>query len=124
MPASTKEEVSRPATPTVPPPTEASSPPPLAPQNPPSGSLCPSSSSASTHTVDSSKKLTLLDQAIQDDWTTSTESDLLNIEEFKERMARAKLWRDVKKELKAYVAKVKSENISRKFEVEIKVIGR
>ena len=54
----------------------------------------------------------------------STESDLMNIDEFKEKMARAKLWRGVKMDLKAYVAKVRDEGVSRKFEVEIKVIGR
>ena len=60
----------------------------------------------------------------QDTWSEDTEIDLLNINEFKEKCARAKHWKDFKTELKKYVAKMKSDTISKKFEIEIKVIGR
>ena len=62
--------------------------------------------------------------AVHSDWLISTETDLLNIEEFKERMARARHWRERKIELRGLVAKLRSEGISRKFEIEIKGIGR
>lgn len=66
----------------------------------------------------------LPEPVISEDWLTSTESDLLNIDEFKERMARAKHWRERKIELRGLVARLRSEGISRKFEIDIKGIGR
>ena len=87
-------------------------------------SSCPSNST-STHTIDSAQKITLLEPIIQQDtWRADTETDLLNIDEFKEKCARAKHWKDFKKDLKKHVAKMKSDAISKKFEMEIKVIGR
>jgi hypothetical protein len=90
-----------------------------------SASQCPSTSAASTETVDSSQKITIVETLpSQDNWGLDTETDLLNIEEFKEKTARAKHWKEFKNNLKAYVASVQSDAVSRKFEIEIKVIGR
>ena len=60
----------------------------------------------------------------KDTWSADTQSDLLNIDEFKEKSACAKYWRDFKNELKEYVAQVKSVSVAKKFEIEIKNIGR
>jgi hypothetical protein len=90
-----------------------------------SASQCPSTSAASTETADSSQKITILEiPPSQDNWGLDTESDLLDIEEFKEKTIRAKHWKEFKNDLKAYVASVRSDAVSKKFEIEIKVIGR
>src|ERR1700685_618084 len=85
----------------------------------------PTRSSASTHTVDSSQKITLMEHVVaQDTWSANTQSDLLNIDEFKEKTACAKHWKDFKNGLKEYVAQVRSDSVAKKFEIEIKNIGR
>ena len=90
-----------------------------------STSQCPSTSATSTETVDSSQKITIVETPPpQDNWGLDTEIDLLDIEEFKEKTARAKHWKEFKNDLKAYVASVRSDAVSKKFEVEVKVIGR
>ena len=90
-----------------------------------SASQCPSTSAASTETVDSSQKITIVEAPpLQDNWGLDTETDLLDIEEFKEKTVRAKHWKEFKNDLKAYVASVRSDAVSKKFEIEIKVIGR
>jgi hypothetical protein len=90
-----------------------------------SASQCPSTSATSTETIDSSQKFTIVETLPpQDNWGLDTETDLLDIEEFKEKTARAKRWREFKNDLKAYVASVRSDAVSKKFEIEIKVIGR
>jgi hypothetical protein len=90
-----------------------------------STSQCPSTSATSTETIDSSQKITIVETLpLQDNWGLDTEIDLLDIEEFKEKTARAKHWKEFKNDLKAYVASVRSDAVSKKFEVEIKVIGR
>jgi len=60
----------------------------------------------------------------QDTWSADTQSDLLNIDEFKEKSACAKHWKDFKNGLKEYVAQVRSDSVAKKFEIEIKNIGR
>jgi hypothetical protein len=60
----------------------------------------------------------------QDTWSADTESDLLNIEEFKEKSACARHWKEFKMGLKEYVAHARSESVAKKFEIEIKNIGR
>ena len=62
--------------------------------------------------------------APQDTWSADTQSDLLNIEEFKERTTCSKHWKDFKMGLKEYVTHVRSESVAKKFEIEIKNIGR
>lgn len=84
----------------------------------------PSSSAASTSTIDSTQKITLVETHVaQDTWSQDTQTDLLNIEEFKEKQARAKHWSNMKQDLKSFVARVRSETTSRKFELEVKSIG-
>ena|SRR5947207_8928103 len=88
-------------------------------------SSCPSDSTGSTHNIDSAQQITLIETIIeQDTWGADIEIELLNIDEFKQKSARAKHWKEVKQGLKKYVAKKKSDAISKKFEMEIKVIGR
>lgn len=75
--------------------------------------------------MDSAQKITSIEPAIQQDtWSADTETDLLNIEEFKLKSAQAKHWKKFKNDLKKHVAKMKGDVISKKFEIEIKVIGR
>lgn len=79
---------------------------------------------ASTQTIDS-QKAGSQDKALQKDtWRADTETDLLNIEEYKLKCARAKHWKDFKNDLKKYVAKDRNEAAARKFEIDIKFIGR
>jgi hypothetical protein len=83
-------------------------------------SLCPS-----TSTIDSTTKVTILDPAItQISWCADIESDLLNVEEFKIKSAQAKHWKTYKNELKKYVAYIRNDAVAKKFELDIKVIGR
>jgi len=83
----------------------------------------PSSSAASTSTIDSTQKITLVETHVaQDRWSQDTETHLLNTEGFKEK-ERAKHWSNMKQDLKSLVARVRSETTSRKFELEVKCIG-
>jgi hypothetical protein len=60
----------------------------------------------------------------QDSWSADTQSDLLNIAEFKEKSACVKHWKECKMELKRYVAQVKNDAVAKKFELQVKAIGR
>jgi len=83
-----------------------------------------SSSAASTTTIDSSQKISLLESPVTHDrWSTETQHQLLNIGVFKEQQSQAKHWRELKKDLKILVSKIRSQEISHKFELEVKIIG-
>jgi len=58
------------------------------------------------------------------DWVSDTENALANPEEYKAKLAGQQHWRECKNELKRYLAMVKSDAVARKFEIDIKVIGR
>jgi len=58
------------------------------------------------------------------DWVTDTENALANPEEYKAKIAGQQHWRERKNELKRYLAIVKSDAVARKFEIDIKVIGK
>jgi hypothetical protein len=89
-----------------------------------STSSCPPNSTASTPITDASPKITLTDPIVQQDtWSADTETDLLNIEDFKVKRAQAKHWKELKTDLKGYMAKMKSDAISKKFEKAIKDLG-
>jgi hypothetical protein len=79
-----------------------------------------SSNPSSNVTIDSSEKIT----AREDTWSADTTNDLLNYEQYKEKYAQAKHWKACKLDLKKHVARVKNEAAARKFEMDIKVIGR
>ena len=80
-----------------------------------------SNSTNGTRTIDSSHKITLTEPLIQKDtWSADTQTALLNLDEYKA----AKHWKELKNDLKKYVAKMKSDAISKKFEIDIKIIGR
>jgi hypothetical protein len=48
----------------------------------------------------------------------------MNVEEFKIKSSQAKYWKSLQKDVKAYVARIKSDAVANKFEIDIKVIGR
>jgi hypothetical protein len=84
----------------------------------------PSTSAASTDTIDSTQKVSHLESLlIHDTWSTETQKQLLNIEELKEQQAQAKHWRTLKHDLKTLVSRLRNEAVSRKFELEVKAIG-
>src|SRR5438046_7818363 len=75
-----------------------------------------SNSTNGTRTIDSSHKITLTEPLIQKDtWSADTQTALLNLDEYKA----AKHWKELKNDLKKYVAKMKSDAISKKFEIDI-----
>jgi DNA polymerase III gamma/tau subunit len=115
------------------PPADANDPPAPESQHPPAPdqdseplnlSRTPSQSShntSSTHsTIDSTLKITPAEES----WSTATTNDLMNFEQYKERHAQAAHWKACKLDLKRHVARMKDHATARKFEMEIKVIGR
>ena len=83
-----------------------------------------SHNTSSTHsTIDASLKVTA---PTDESWSAATTDDLMNLnfEQFKERHAQAARWKACKLDLKKYVARIKDNATARKFETEIKVIGR
>jgi hypothetical protein len=115
------------------PPADANEPPPESkqpplpeqdPEPPLNLSRTPSQSSqntSSTHsTIDSALKVTPAEES----WSAATTNDLMNFEQYKERHAQAAHWKACKLDLKRHVAKIKDHATARKFEMEIKVIGR
>lgn len=107
------------------PPTPESQQPPTPEQDPLNLSRTPSQSShntSSTHsTIDSALKVTA---PVEESWSAATTNDLMNFEQYKERHAQAAHWKACKLDLKRHVARIKDHATARKFEMEIKVIGR
>jgi hypothetical protein len=78
-------------------------------------------------TIDSTTKVTLTETPPpQENWDQDTPplTNSFDFEDFKMKTMRTTLWRKRKNGLKAYIAKTRSEEMSKKFEIEIKVIGR
>src|SRR5208282_1033345 len=75
----------------------------------------PSNSTSGAQTIESSPKITLTEQ---DTCSADAEPDLLKIEEYKSKYEQAKHWKVFKIDLKKYVAKMKSKELSKKFEIE------
>ena len=80
--------------------------------------------SISASTIDSGRKVTNDSSISQTSWCNGVEADLLNVEEFKAKSARAKYWKSLKNDLKRHVACVKGDTIARKFKINITFIGQ
>jgi hypothetical protein len=82
----------------------------------------PSDSPRSSATIHSHQKVTSIEQPILH--CLELPFSVSAIEEFHENTARAQHWRQLKSDLKKHVAKMVDSNASKKFEVEVKIIGR
>jgi hypothetical protein len=87
-------------------------------------SRTPSQSSHNTSSTQSTIDSTLKITPAEESWSAATTNDLMNFEQYKERHAQAAHWKACKLDLKRHVARIKDHATARKFEMEIKVIGR